>query len=156
TSGEIVYGIFAALIIANVVMLIMEFFGMRMFVRLLSIPKHILLPVIIALCVVGSFGLNNRVFDVWSLVFFGLLGYVLEKFDYPLTPIILGFILGPIAETNLRRGLMYTNGNFLPFLTKPIAATFLIIALISAVMSVRNNMKKAKEEKEKAEAIASN
>ncbi|WHH57630.1 tripartite tricarboxylate transporter permease [Petroclostridium sp. X23] len=150
TSGEIVYGIFAALIIANVMMLIMEFFGMRLFVRLLSIPKHILLPVIISLCVVGSFGLNNRVFDVWSLFLFGLLGYVLDKFKYPLPPIILGFILGPIAETNLRRGLMMSNGSFLPFVTKPIAAIFLAIAVFSIVMSVRKNMKNSKEKLQNA------
>jgi putative tricarboxylic transport membrane protein len=150
TSGEIVYGIFAALIIANVMMLIMEFFGMRLFVRLLSIPKHILLPVIISLCVVGSFGLNNRVFDVWSLFLFGLLGYVLDKFKYPLPPIILGFILGPIAETNLRRGLMMSNGSFLPFVTKPIAAIFLAIAVFSIVMSIRKNMKNSKEKLQNA------
>ena len=63
-SGDLVYAIFAALIIANFAMLAMEYFGMRMFVRLLKIPKRYLLPVIIALCVVGSFGLNNRIFDV--------------------------------------------------------------------------------------------
>lgn len=142
TSGEIVYGIFAALLVANVAMIVLEFFGMRLFVRLLRVPKYMLLPIIITLCAVGSFGLNNRVFDVWSLVFFGLLGYALSKFDYPLPPIILGFILGPIAETNLRRGLMMTQGDFLPFLTKPIAATFLIIALISAILTARQNMKK--------------
>ncbi|MBZ4646212.1 MAG: hypothetical protein JG777_1701 [Clostridia bacterium] len=151
-SGDIVYGIFAALIVANIVMLIMEFFGLRLFVRLLSIPKHILLPIILALCVVGAFGLNNRVFDVWTILFFGILGYVLEKFKYPSAPIILGFILGPIAETNLRRGLMYTNGDFLPFLTKPIAGAFLAIAVFSAVMSVRSNLKNAKKAKESAAA----
>ncbi|MGE4284727.1 MAG: tripartite tricarboxylate transporter permease [Clostridia bacterium] len=144
TSGELVYGIFAALLISNVVMLIMEFFGMRAFVRLLSIPKHLLLPIIISLCVVGSFALNNRVFDVWSLLFFGLLGYILDKFKYPLSPIILGFILGPIAETNLRRGLMMSSGSFVPFLTKPISAVFLLIAVLSITLTVRNNFKKAK------------
>ncbi len=134
-SGDLVYAIFAALIIANFAMLAMEYFGMRMFVRLLKIPKRYLLPVIIALCVVGSFGLNNRVFDVWSLFFFGFLGYTLEKRGFPLPPIILGFILGPIAEENLRRGLMLSDGTFLPFLTRPIAATFLLIAVGSIILS---------------------
>jgi putative tricarboxylic transport membrane protein len=135
TSGPIVYGIFAALIVANFLMLGMEFFGMRLFVRLLRIPKMYMLPVIIALCVVGSYGLNNRVFDAWSLFFFGLVGFGLERFGFPLPPVILGFILGPIAETNLRRGLMLTQGDFLPFLTKPVAGLFLGIAAASIAWS---------------------
>ncbi len=145
TSGEIVYAIFAALIIANFAMVAMEYYGMRLFVRLLKIPKHYLLPIIIALCFVGAYGLNNRVFDAWSVVFFGLLGYGLERFGCPLPPVILGFILGPIAETNLRRGLMLTNGNFIPFLTKPIAAVFLIIAVLSIVLSAVKDAQKNRE-----------
>jgi putative tricarboxylic transport membrane protein len=144
TSGDIVYGIFAALIIANIVMVILEYFGMRFFVRLLRIPKHIMLPVIIVFCVVGAYGLNNRVFDAWSVMFFGVLGYALEKGGFPLSPVILGFILGPIAETNLRRGLMLTQGDFLPFLTKPISGTFLLIALLSVIYSAIKEGKQAK------------
>ncbi len=148
TNGDIVYSIFAVLIVGNVFMLIAEYFGMRMFVRLLRIPKHYLLPAIIALCVVGSYGVNNRIFDVATILIFGSLGYVMSKFNYPLPPIILGFILGPIAETNLRRGLMYTEGDFLPFLTRPIAAGFLLIGLYSAVSTVIKNKRREKKERE--------
>ncbi|WP_018922025.1 tripartite tricarboxylate transporter permease [Salsuginibacillus kocurii] len=140
-SGEVVYLIFAALIVANVVMIVLLFFGMRFFIKLLSIPQHILLPIILILCVVGAFGVNNRLFDAGALVFFGILGYVLLKFKFPIVPVILGFILGPIAETNLRRGLMQTQGDFLPFLTQPIAATFLILALLSVLIKARQNFK---------------
>jgi putative tricarboxylic transport membrane protein len=100
-----------------------------------------------SLCVVGAYGLNNRVFDVWTVLFFGILGYIMEKFKYPLPPVILGFILGPIAETNLRRGLMSSSGSFLPFITHPISGVFLAIAVLSMVLTVRNNFKKAKERK---------
>jgi putative tricarboxylic transport membrane protein len=144
TSANIVYGIFAALVVANIAMLVMEFFGMRFFVRLLRVPKHIMLPIIIALCVVGAYGLNNRVFDAWSLLFFGVIGYGLEKLGFPLAPVILGFILGPIAETNLRRGLMLFQGNFIPFLTKPIAGTFLAVAFFSVVYSLIKESRKDK------------
>jgi putative tricarboxylic transport membrane protein len=144
TSGNIVYGIFAALIVANFVMVLMEYFGIRFFVRLLKIPKHIMLPIIIVFCVVGAYGLNNRVFDAWSVMFFGVIGYAFEKWGFPLAPVILGFILGPIAETNLRRGLMMTQGNFLPFLTKPVSGAFLVIALASVVYSVIKERKQAK------------
>ncbi|MGE4283028.1 MAG: tripartite tricarboxylate transporter permease [Clostridia bacterium] len=144
TQGEVVYGIFAALLISNVIMLIMEFFGMRLFVRLLTIPKKFLLSIIIALSAVGAFGVNNRIYDIWSLLIFGVLAYVMEKFDYPTAPVILGVILGPIAEVNLRRGLMLSQGSFMPFLTKPISITFLVLAVVSAYIVSRPKVKKVK------------
>ncbi len=142
-SGEIVYGIFASLIIANIFMVVILYLGINYFVRLLSIPKHILLPTILALCVVGSFGVNNRLFDAGALLFFGILGYLMLKTKFPITPLILGFILGPIAELNLRRGLQMTEGDFLPFLTEPIAAGFLVTALLSIFFSIRKSKKDA-------------
>ena len=147
TSKEIVYGIFAALIVANIIMVFIEYFGMRIFVKLLRIPKHILLPIIITLCAIGAYGLNNRVFDAWSLLLFGGMGYAFEKYGFPLPPIILGFILGPIAETNLRRGLMLTQGDFLPFLTQPVSGTLLFIALVSVISSLYKERSRAKSRK---------
>jgi putative tricarboxylic transport membrane protein len=143
-NGDVVYGIFASLLIANVFMLLFLLFGMRTFIRLLSIPKHILLPIILALCVVGAFGVNNRLFDAGALLFFGILGYIMMKAKFPITPLILGFILGPIAETNLRRGLQLTKGDFLPFLTEPIAAAFLLIALLSIIFNIVKSRKAGK------------
>lgn len=128
---DIVYGIFIAMIVAATAMLVIEFYGLRMFVRLLKIPKHILLPVIFLFCVVGAFGLNNRLFDVWTILFFGLLGYLFTKFKIPTSPFILGFIIGPMAETNLRRGLMFSGNDFTPFLTSPISAIFLLASAFS-------------------------
>lgn len=143
-NGDVVYGIFAALLIANIFMILFLFLGMKGFIRLLSIPQHILYPVILALCVVGAFGVNNRLFDVGALLFFGVLGYLMIKFGFPLTPLVLGFILGPLLETNLRRGLMLSQGDFMPFVTSPIAATFLIITAISVSFAIYNNNKKKK------------
>ena len=141
-SGDVVYGIFAALIIANILMAIFLFLGMRGFVRLLSIPQAILLPIILALCVVGAFGVNNRLFDVGALFFFGIIGYLMIKAKIPLTPLVLGFILGPILETNLRRGLMLSEGSFMPFLTEPIAAGFLLLTILSIAMKIFSNRRK--------------
>lgn len=81
--GDVVYGIFAALIIANILMALFLFLGMRVFVKLLSIPQQILLPIILILCVVGAFGVNNRIFDVGSLIFFGIIGYFMIKGKVP-------------------------------------------------------------------------
>jgi putative tricarboxylic transport membrane protein len=152
TNGaDFVYAIFAALLVANLIMLIMEYAGMRAFVKLLTIPKYILLPVIVSLCVVGAYGLNNRVFDVWTILLFGILGFLLQKFGFSLTPVLLGFILGPIIETNLRRGLMYSQGDFLPFITRPISAIFLFVALISVILAIKKNMGQSQKEETKQE-----
>jgi putative tricarboxylic transport membrane protein len=145
TQGKLVYAIFAAMFVSTLMMVALEFGGMRIFVRLLQIPKHILFPIIMALCSIGAFGLNNRVFDIWIALFFGVFGFILEKFKYPTAPLILGFVLGPLAELNLRRGLMKSDGSFLPFLTSPISALFLTFALISIVVTVRSNIKKSRE-----------
>ena len=144
-NGPLVYSIFIALLIANVFMAILLIGGMKGFVKLLSIPKHYLYPVIIVLCVVGSIGVNNRIFDAGALIFFGVIGYLLIKAKFPITPIILGFILGPIAEVNLRRGLQMTGGDFIPFITQPIAATFWVIAIGSVIFSLYKDYKNTKK-----------
>lgn len=138
-NADVAYGIFAALLIANLFMILYLLFGIRLFVKILSVPRHILMPIIIVLCVVGAFADNNRVFDIYALVFFGILGYLLVKFEFPITPIILGFILGPIIEVNLRRGLMSTQGDFFPFLTSPIPLVIWIVILLSLLLTIRKH-----------------
>ena len=136
SQGPLVYTIFAALILSSLMMLVCEFYGMRVFVKLLAIPKHVLLPIILVLCVVGAFGLGSRVFDIWTILIFGLVGYAFVKFGIPQAPFIIGFILGPMAETNLRRGLMLSDNNFMAFLTSPISGTFIGLAILSIVWHV--------------------
>ncbi len=128
-------------------MLVMEFFGLRVFAKLLRVPKHILLPIVFVLCAVGAFGLNNRVFDVWVALGFGVLGYVLTKLKFPTSPMILGIILGPMAETGFRRGAQLYSGDFSQFLTRPIADIFLVAAIGMIVFIVWEH-----EEQEEGEA----
>jgi putative tricarboxylic transport membrane protein len=135
TNGDLIWAVFIALFLANIVMICVEFLGIRIFVRLLKIPKNILLSVIVCLCVIGAFATNNRVFDVQAMFIFGAIGFGLSKLKIPLPPVILGFILGPILETNLRRGLMMTSGDFTPFVTKPIAVVFLGIAVFVVILT---------------------
>lgn len=152
-QAEVVYGIFAAMLIASVVMLFMEFFGLRVFVKLLSIPKYILLPCVFVLCVVGAYALKNNMSQVIACLVFGALGFTFKKFNVPSTPFILGFILGPLAEVNYRRGMMRTGGNFTPFLTSPISAIFLGIALLVLVMNLIKPIR-VRKKAEKAAATA--
>ena len=96
------------------------------------------------LCMLGAFALNNRTFDVWALLFFGLVGFALSKFKVPLPPLILGFVLGNTFETNLRRGLQVSNGSFMGVFASPIAAVFMIVAILSIIFQVISYMKKKK------------
>ena len=137
TQGPLVYGIFASLLVANLLMLIVEFVGIRAFIRILQIPKNILLPVIVVFCVVGAYANNNRPFDVLIMMIFGILGWVMKKANLPIAPTILAFILCPTLETNLRRGLMKSQGSFVPFLTSPISLVFLILAVFMLVWNLR-------------------
>lgn len=141
TNGDLVYGIFVATIIATVAMYILELGGMRIFVKVLSVPRYILLPIIVALCVVGTFGNNSRVFDAAAAVLFGVVGYLMQKFEFPLPPFILGFILESLIETNLIRGLMVSGGSFLPFLSSPIGDVFLAVALASIIFAARKEIR---------------
>jgi putative tricarboxylic transport membrane protein len=136
-NGDVVYGVFVAMIVSSIFMLIWAFGAMRVFIRVLKVPKNYLFPIIIVLCTLGAFAMNNRVFDAIAMVGFGILGYVLERYNYPLPPFILGFVLCGTFETNLRRGLQVDNGSFLGMFTHPIAAVFFIAGVISLVLSLR-------------------
>lgn len=153
-NASVVYGIFAALLIANVFMAVLLFLGMRGFVRLLSIPQYILLPIIMILCVVGAYGVNNRMFDVYALLFFGFIGYLMLKARIPLTPMVLGFILGPLLETNLRRGLMLSQGDFMPFVTEPIAALFLFVTVASIGWKIFKSIQAKRKANQSNEKVA--
>lgn len=145
THPDVVYGVFAAMMIASVLMLLIQMVGLRLFAKVLKIPKYYLMPIIIVLCIVGAFGLNSRMFDCWSIVFFGLIGYIMSKLEIPLAPMIMAFVLGETVETNLRRALMYSNGSIAPFFTQPISCVFLILAVVSVALTIRSHYKASKK-----------
>ncbi len=137
-SGELVYGVFGAFIMATIVMLIVEYGGIRLFIKVLAVPKYILLPIVLVLCVVGTYGTNHNMFDVWSSLLFGVIGYFMAVHEFPKAPMILGFVLGQLVEENLVRGLMYANNNFWGFFESPIASVFMAVA---AFMVLRTAVK---------------
>ena len=142
-NGDVVYGIFAACMICSFFMLIVEFFGIRAFVKLLSIPKHILLPCILVLCAVGAYATNNSMVDVKSIVLFGAVGYLYHKFGLATTPFVLCFLLGEMTETYLRRGIML-YGTFGAFFKRPIFDVFFAIAIGVILWSVYKQFFKKK------------
>lgn len=125
-SGVFVYGIFIALIVSTIAMLIFERGALPIFVKLLDVPKHILLPIVMVCCTVGAFSSSSRMFDVWCILGFGVLGVLLKFLMIPSTPLIIGFILGPMTEENLRRALQASEGNLSVFFTRPISLGFLV------------------------------
>ncbi len=143
TRSDLIYLVFGAMFVSAIVMLLVQMVGLRVFANVLKVPKYYLLPILVVLCLVGAFGLNNRTFDVWSVLFFGAVGYAMVKLDIPLPPMILGFVLGGNTELYLRRGLMYNKGNFLSFFQSPVAAVFLSASIISIILMVWKNKKKS-------------
>ena len=139
-NPEIVYSIFVGLFIGALMMLMIALSSMRYFLMVTKIPKHIIVPTVLVFCAVGVFALNNRITDIYLLFFVGALGFVMKKMDYPLAPLVLGVILGPIAETNLRRALS-TSEDLTLFITRPVSAVFLALALISLVVFLRHRMR---------------
>lgn len=121
--------IYAAFFASTILLLAVQLLTIRLFPRVLLVPRHLLLPVLIVLMVVGTYASGNRLFDVWLMLAFGVLGYGFEKFGFPLGPMVLGFVLGPIFETNLRRAMMYSGGDLMPFISRPISALLLACAL---------------------------
>lgn len=136
-NADFIYGIFVALMLANLFCVTLQYFGIKIFVRLLAVPKHILLPIIMVLSLVGAIAINNRVFDAWVVLVFGVLGIVMNKLKFPITPIILGFILGPLAEENLRRALMLSRGALLPLVSNVPSMVLIAMTILSLAIAPR-------------------
>ena len=127
-NPEIVNTIFATHLVAHVAMFAMMTFGIVLFARLMRLPRAFILPMVIVFSVLGAFALNSRAFDIWVMLGFGTLGILLELAKVPLAPFVVGLVLAPLAESELRAGLMSSAGSFWPLIQRPIACTVLIIA----------------------------
>lgn len=149
-NADVVYGIFAACMVCALIMLLVEWTCIKGFVQVLKVPKHILLPLILVLCAVGAYATNNRIFDVQSIMIFGIVGYLYHKLKLPTTPFVLCFLIGEMLETYLRRGLMLYK-SFGAFFTRPIFDVFFFIAIAilcwSVFKEVRGMIRKKNEAK---------
>ncbi len=142
TQGELVYAILAAFVLANVLFFLMEYFGLPIFTKMLSIPSMLLLPIVIVCCFLGSYCANNNILDILIMVLFGVLGYILKKYGFPLAPMVVGFILSPMLELYLRRSLMKTRGEWLPILSSPVAAVCIVLTVVTILLTIRSSFKK--------------
>lgn len=139
-NPEVVSSIYISILLANVFMLLIGTFAVGIFARLIKIPVYYLAPIIVVLCFVGGYGVNNSIFDVYVMLFFGLVGYALVKTDYPLAPLLLGFILSPLIEENFRKTLLMSRGSYSIFIERPISLVMLFISLLVVGFVVKNEL----------------
>ncbi|MBM4330546.1 MAG: C4-dicarboxylate ABC transporter permease [Deltaproteobacteria bacterium] len=132
---EVVYPIFAAMILAQFVMLFVGLGGARFFARLINIDRRILTPIIFLLCVIGSYAMRFSFFDVGVSLVIGIIAYFMNYYGYPGSPILLAIILGPMVEQNMRRSLVISHGDPTIFFTRPISAAFIFIGIFIMITS---------------------
>ena len=135
---ETVYAVFLSIILANIAMLIAGMGGIKLFVKVISIERKLLVPAIMVLSLIGAYAINRNMFDVFFAIAMGGVGYLLQKYGFPLGPILLAFILGPMSESNLRRFMQIDDGQFWRIFTKPICVALISLALISLISSIIN------------------
>ena len=145
-----VYCVFAALMLANLAMLVVGCLGVRFFAKIVSIEKKILYPIILIISLLGAFAINKNAFDVGVCVVFGVIGWLMTKYEFPLSPILLALILGPMCEQNFVRFMDLNEGNFGAIIHYPIAIGFFVVAVGVIIFSLINQRKINKREKENA------
>ena len=138
---DFVASVYVALFLALLLTVVFGFLLVRHFVRLMRTPDHILLVIIAMLCVVGSFAIRNNITDVYIMIAFGVIGYVMNRLDIPVAPLAFGLILGPILEENLRRSLIISDGSWLVFIERPIALTMLVLSVSALVFPLLQRAK---------------
>jgi len=140
------WGIIASMWIGNVMLVVLNLPLVGLWVKLLTVPYYVLFPIILAFCSIGIYSVNSNIFDLYSVAFFGFVGYVLVKLRCEPAPLLLGFVLGPLLEENLRRAMILSRGDFSTFVSRPISATLLALAAIVLVIVLLPAVRKKREE----------
>jgi putative tricarboxylic transport membrane protein len=142
-SPQFVYDIVAMMLIATLGILLYGLTLTKLLVQVLKVPTTIIVPMIFVLCVVGTYALAQRLFDVWTMLGFGVLGYLLRRYGFPVAPLVLGIVLGDLMEKNLRRGLVLSDGDLTPFFTRPISAVLfgvIVLVVLLRVPAIRRRL----------------
>jgi putative tricarboxylic transport membrane protein len=143
-SPRFIFDVTAMILLASFAILFYGLLLTRPLLTILRVPVVRLMPVIFVLCTIGSFAIASRLFDVWVMVGFGILGLALRELKFPLAPLVLGVVLGPILDLNLRRGLVISDGDLTPFFTRPISmvlAAAVVLTLVFGSKSVTDSFR---------------
>jgi len=146
SKPDLFWGLIASMWVGNAMLVILNLPMVGLWVKLLKVPYHWLFPSIIMFCAIGNYSINNSAMDVYLCALFGILGYILVKLQCEPAPLILGYVLGPLMEENLRRALLISRGDPTVFFTRPIAGTFMVLSIILIVIMVLPAIRKKKEQ----------
>ena len=135
---EFVWGLIASLYAANFFAVVINLAFIPAFLWVLRMPFTILAPIIFVLCIIGGYAPTQDMHDVWLMLVFGIVGYLMRKLDYPMAPAVLAIVLGPLAETSLRQSLLMSSGSFDIFFSRPISGVIMVIAVILLFMPLKN------------------
>ncbi len=138
-----IYAVFLLFIIANLIMLPLGWLCIKVAKRILNVPRDVLMPVILLFCVVGAFAINNATFDIGVMLVAGVVAYVLEENGFPISPLILGVVLGGMLEENLVSSLIKADGNALAFFSRPIAATLGVVTVLIWLSPLLRRLRRA-------------
>ncbi len=133
---EFVWGLIASLYVANVFSLLINVAFIPAFIWVLRLPFTVLAPIIFVLCIVGGYAPTQDMHDVWLILIFGVVGYLMRKLEYPLAPAVLAIVLGPLAETSMRQALLISNGSFLTFFERPISGPIMAAAMVLFLLPI--------------------
>lgn len=153
--GDLVWLVFISYFVAFFFCAVAYHFFIPIVVKAISVPRQYVIPVLLVLCTVGCYALNNRMFDVYCFLGFGLLGYFLQTARIPVLPVILGIILGPMAETQLRLALAFGHNSIVPFFTRPGSAVILIAAIATVLIPLLRRKKPLESAQETMQSEAS-
>lgn len=145
-DGPVVYAILVGCVICQIFILLQGKFLMPLFVKITHIPQDLLTAILVAMCCAGAFAIANSIMDVYVMFVFGVVTYIMSKVGMPSAPIVIGMVLGPIAESNLRNALAMSGDSLSIFVTRPISLAFLIITVVMTALIIRNNSKTEKRE----------
>jgi putative tricarboxylic transport membrane protein len=151
SNPQLFWGLIASMWVGNLMLIILNLPLIGLWIKLLTVPYRMLYPAIMAFCCIGLYSLNNNSFDVYAGALFGIIGYIFYKFQCEGAPLLLGFILGPMMEENLRRALLLSRGDWSAFVTRPLSAALLLAALLMIIVVSLPSMKKKREETFKEE-----
>jgi TctA family transporter len=146
SNPELFWGLIASMWIGNLMLVILNLPLIGMWIKLLSVPYRFLFPAIVLFCAIGVYSTNNNTFDIWMVAGFGFIGYLFLKLGCEPAPLLLGFILGPMMEENLRRALLLSRGDWSVFVTRPLSGGLLAAALLLLVIVLLPSVKSKREE----------
>ena len=145
-NPQLFWGLIASMWVGNAMLVILNLPLIGMWVQLLKIPYRLLYPMILVFCCIGVYTVNNTTFDIWTITAFGVIGYIFAKLECEAAPLLLGFILGPMMEENLRRAMLLSRGSPDVFWTRPISATMLVLSVIMLVILALPAIRKKRDE----------